>query len=350
MKGSIKLVNILGIEIRVHITFLILPLLFYLYGGIRGLFLILTVFVFVTMHELTHSLVARHHGIKVPDITLLPIGGVASMAGVPKKPSEELKISIAGPLLNIVLAILLFYPMYRILGREAFFTPSLDSWKQTLAYLFWINPILAIFNLLPAFPMDGGRVLRSILAQRFGIRKATEIAVSIGHAFALFFGFVGILYGHIILVIIAVFIYMAASGEGAQVQLKETLKNFRVDDILPDKFLTLREDMRISKVLEIIFHKRQEDFPVVTDDRLVGLVTRVDIISAMHKSGVNKQIGQIMHREFPVLKPEHSLMKAHALMQQSGLRALPVVREGKVLGIISTEDLGRIYNMMSNKT
>jgi len=348
MRGSIRLLKIFGISINVHITFLILPVIFFAYAGFRGVFLILTVFVFVTAHELCHSLVAKRFGIKVPQITLLPIGGVATMGAIPEKPYQEFAISVAGPLFNVILGLLMFFPIYGLVGREAFFKPSLDSWPQTFSYLFWINPILAAFNLLPAFPMDGGRLLRAAFARKLGYRKATEIAVNFGHAFALIFAFIGILYSHIMLIVIAVFIYMAASNEGTQVEVKEILKNYRVSDILPGKFLTLTKDVELSKVLEIIFHQHQEDFPVLENHKLVGFLTRNDVIYGMHQYGPNKRVGDIMRMTFPKARPQDSLVKVQSTMHKWGLKAVPVLKDDKLCGIITLEDISRVYIMMAN--
>ncbi|MCM8781645.1 MAG: site-2 protease family protein [Candidatus Omnitrophica bacterium] len=223
MRGSIKLFTIFGISIYIHNTFLILPILFFINAGFKGVFLVLFIFSWVTIHELFHSLTARRFGVTVKDVTLFPIGGVASIGAFPKRPTQEFLISLAGPMFNVLFSVIFFYPLYKILGPKILFSPSLRSWSHTFAYAFWINPSLALFNLLPAFPMDGGRLLRSFLAQRIGFLRATQIAVGIGHFFALVFGVIGIMYGHFMLVIIAIFIYMAASAEGFQVELREAI-------------------------------------------------------------------------------------------------------------------------------
>ncbi len=348
MKGSFRLLTAFGIDINIHITFLVLPFLF-LYYGLRGLFFILFVFLCVTLHELTHSLVAKRFGISVREITLLPIGGLASMTSFPEKPSQEFLISISGPMFNILFAAILYFPLVALIGREVLFSPSLGTWPQTLAQGFWINLILAGFNLLPAFPMDGGRVLRSLLARKMDYRKATSIAVNIGHIFALLFGYFGLIYGHIILMLIAVFIYMAASAEEAQVDVRETIKRFRVKDILPKEFLTLRGDIPLSKVLELVFHSHQEDFPVVDDGRLIGFLTRADIIINIHQHGTAKLVGEVMRRGFPRVGPEKFLTDVQKVMEESQLKALPVVKDNRVLGVITLEDISRIYSVMSQR-
>ncbi|NQT06041.1 MAG: site-2 protease family protein [Candidatus Omnitrophica bacterium] len=348
MKGSFRLLKVFDIDINIHITFLILPFLF-LYHGLRGIFFILFVFLCVTLHELTHSVVAKRFGIVVKEITLLPIGGLASMSSFPKKPSHEFLISISGPLFNIVFAAVLYFPLLALIGRENLFSPSLATWPGTIAQGFWINLILAGFNLLPAFPMDGGRVLRSLLARKMDYRKATSIAVNIGHLFALVFGYLGLMHGHFILIFIAFFIYMAASAEEAQVDVRETIKTFKVSDVLSKEFMTLRSDISLSKVLELVFHSHQEDFPVVDGDNLTGFITRADIINNIHQHGTSKLVKDIMRRDFPTVKPDQLLTNVQKTMEEAELKALPVIKDGRVFGVITLEDISRVYSVMSRR-
>ena len=231
MRGSIKLFNIFGISINIHITFLLL-LVFFLSGGIKWLVLMIGVFCFVTLHEVCHSLVARHYGIEVREITLLPIGGIASMSSMPEKPVQEFFISVAGPLFNLAVIVIFYNPMKSLLGTGVLFHRPLSTatWPLTLAYLYWISLMLAAFNLIPAFPMDGGRVLRSLLAGRIGYGRATKFAVGLGHIFAVGFAYFGIVNFNMVLVAIAIFIYTAASNEGHQVDVREALKKFKIGE------------------------------------------------------------------------------------------------------------------------
>jgi Zn-dependent protease/CBS domain-containing protein len=350
MKGSIRLFKIFGISVNLHITFLLLLVLF-MSGGIKWMVLLLGVFCFVTLHEICHSLVAMSYGIEVREITLLPIGGVASMSSMPEKPSQEFFISIAGPLFNLLVVAVFYIPMKNTLGPEVlFYRPfSTATWPLTFAYMYWINLILAVFNLIPAFPMDGGRVLRSLLAQKLGYQKATRIAVNLGHIFALIFAYFGIVGFNIILVVIAVFIYIAASNEGLQVDLKETLKRFRVRDILSADFFTLNPDTPLAKVLELIFHSHQEDFTVVNGENTVGFVTRHDIMSGIHSLGTQATVGEVMRKDFPRIADTDPLSNAQKLMEENSLRAIPVTREGKIVGVVTLEDIGRVYGIASQR-
>ena len=352
MKGSIKLFKIFGISINIHITFLLLPILFLITSGFKSMVLVLIVFTCVVFHELMHSIVAQKFGIRVRDITLLPIGGIASMDRMPENPMQEFLISIAGPLSNIALAAFLFFILYHAawMPHMILFNPTLgDTWLNMLAWIAWINLFLAGFNLLPAFPMDGGRVLRSLLATKMDYSRATKIAVNIGHIFAIFFGYIGLIQGNIILILIAVFIYMAASAEESHVNLKESLKSFKVKDVLTSQFLTLGKDTLISEVLELTFKTRQEDFPVMEGDKMTGFITRGDVIGAMHKYGPAKRIFDIMRTDVPVVSPEDRLTKIQRLMEEKQIKALPVARGSAVCGVVTLEDIGRVYSIVTQK-
>lgn len=273
------------------------------------------------------------------------------MGSIPEKPSEEFRISIAGPLFNIILALLLYLPCYFLLGPENLFHPGIETWPKTFAYAFWINPILAIFNLLPAFPMDGGRVLRSFLARQMDYGKATRIAVGFGHAFAVLFGVVGLISNppNPILIIIAFFIFMAASAEGMQVELRISLRGFRVKDVLPEQFFNVASDTPLSEVLALTLRSHQEDFPVIDSGKLVGLLVRSDVISTIHQFGMQKAVRDVMRKEFPTVDVGESLIKAHKLMEEWQIKAVPVVNRGQVAGIIGLEDISRVYLLMSGK-
>jgi len=356
VRGSFKIAQVAGISINVHVTFLLLLIVF----G-RFFFFVLAVFFFVTLHELAHSLVAKKFGINVKEITLLPIGGIASMAKMPEKPYQEFFISIAGPLTNIAVVVIFYFPLRTLFGSDVFFgalgsfftgyMPADFKYGFVICQIYWVNLILAIFNLLPAFPMDGGRILRSLLAQRLGFRKATKIAVNFGHIFAILFGYIGLMHGRIILLIIAVFIYMAASSEGVHVDVRAVLRKFRVKDILPTNFLTLAPDANLAKVLELIFHSHQEDFPVIgPSDRMLGFVTRQDVVNGIHQYGVNGLVSSCMRQEIPSVRDQETLYDVQNIMQERSVKALPVTKGGKVVGIVTTEDISRVYSMMAGRS
>ncbi len=235
MLRPFRVCRLFGIDIRIHPTFWLLPLgLGTLYAkdygpevGLRAASLVLIVFACVLGHELAHSFVARRYGIAVPEITLYPMGGVAGMQHIPRKPSQEFWISIAGPLFNFGLAAVLYFPLLWWLGAENLASPSLGSWPRTMANAFWLNPVLGLFNLIPAFPMDGGRILRALLATRMEYGRATRISARFGLFFAILFFLLGIWKRHWILTLVAAFVYFAASREIDQVRVEDALKRLR---------------------------------------------------------------------------------------------------------------------------
>ena len=338
MRGSFRLTKIFGINIDIHFTFFLLLMLFFVLLGPKGLILILGVFFFVTVHELCHSLVALHFGIKVKRITLLPIGGVASMSEMPTKPYQELLISLAGPLSNILIVIIFYYPLYLLLGKETLMYPFMVLTGQAkftgsfnvLAHIYWINLILAVFNMLPAFPMDGGRVVRAILSYRMSYQEATRVAVRMGHIFALLFGYIAIVHGHIFLLVIAVFIYMAASSEGIQVDVQETIKKYAVQDVLAKEFVHVSPRTPLSKILEVMFHTHQEDFPVLEDGKLKGIITRREVIQGVHVRGKDIKVSEIMRTGVPTVKARTKLHEVRKIMQKYNISAIPVEKNGKI--------------------
>ncbi|MDD3089325.1 MAG: site-2 protease family protein [Candidatus Omnitrophica bacterium] len=357
MTGSIRLARIFGIDIDIHITFFLLLAFFFMVMGASGLILILGVFFFVTMHELCHSVVAMRFGIKVKRITLLPIGGIASMSEMPTKPYQEFLISIAGPLSNIAVVVIFFYPLYVFLGPEKLFYPlkvmagTAKSAEplNTLAHIYWINLILAVFNIIPAFPMDGGRVLRSILANRMSYREATRIAVRLGHIFALVFGYLGIVHGQIFLLLVAVFIYFSASTEGMQVDVQETIKKYTVKDVLYADPVSLEPGTSLSKILEFMLHRHQENFPVMMGDEIIGLVTKREVLLGLHERDKDATAEEIMRKDVPAIDLSGDLYTAQKMMQTNSTPALPVVSKGKLVGLIAIDDISRIY-MIENET
>ncbi|MGE4357704.1 MAG: CBS domain-containing protein, partial [Candidatus Omnitrophota bacterium] len=199
-----------------------------------------------------------------------------------------------------------------------------------------------------AFPMDGGRLLRAFLAQRMSYQRATRIAMQLGHFFAFLFIFLGIRYNHLLLIIIAFFVYFSASQEAAQVDLRMVLKKFFVRDILNPNYITIHPEITINEILGLIFHTHQEDFPVVEEGRLVGFLPRGEIISVLHQGGKEIRAREIMWHNFPIASPDNSLYEVHTKLENSGLKAIPIVKEGKLIGIISVEDIGRVYGLVMN--
>lgn len=238
---AIRLFKVAGIEVRIHLTFFILPFLAaYFYGkdyglmvGVRAFALVCLIFLCVLLHEFSHSLRARGYGIAVPYITLYPMGGVASMQRIPKNPRQEFFISVVGPLFNFALAAALFFPLYFLIGPHELFSPSLDTWAGVFSSVFWANPVLGAFNLIPAFPMDGGRILRSALAARMDYVRATRISVLLGRIFAILFFLFGAWHREWTLILVAGFVFIAAGSEEKQVLAEEALRRLHESGIGP---------------------------------------------------------------------------------------------------------------------
>ncbi|MDD5614442.1 MAG: site-2 protease family protein [Candidatus Omnitrophica bacterium] len=352
MKSSFKILRVFSIDIEIHISFLVLPLFFFFLYGIKGIFIIIAIFTCVAAHELTHSLVAKSYNIRVDKITLLPIGGIATMRSAPQNPKQELAISISGPIFNIVLALLLYLPLKSILGAATLMHPNPRTWSGAIAYAYWVNPILAGFNLLPAFPMDGGRVLRSLLALKLSYKKATKIAVVFGYVFAVVFAFIALSTQppNFLLLLIALFIFSAASQEQATVSLRSTLNKIRVKDILPERFANLRLQTPISEAVSTMLHIAQEDFPVLDDSgKMAGLLTRDRVALALQNREELKTASDLMIKEFPQTTSQEMLSSVFVKIQSGNFKAIPVIDNGLLKGIVTLEDIKRVYALFAKE-
>lgn len=298
MSWSITIGRIAGTEIRIHLTFLLLLAWIgfaqYLQGGSGGavfqeILFILAVFACVLLHELGHVFAARRYGITTPDITLLPIGGLARLSRLPENPSEEIVIAIAGPLVNVVIAVILILILGTGIGFSAF-TDVEDSAQGFLARLAAVNIFLVVFNLIPAFPMDGGRVLRAALSFRLGRRRATQIAARIGQALAFVFGFWGLMSGNVVLVFIALFVFLAAQAEAGDVSLADTAKRVPVQRAMITEFVSLGPQSTVAEAADALIRTTQREFPVVDGaGRLRGILTRDEMIKAFRSSGSQRR-------------------------------------------------------------
>jgi Zn-dependent protease/CBS domain-containing protein len=356
MGGSFKIGRAFGIDVKVHWTFFLL-LVFFAFLGFQNTqsplvalvtaLVVVALFFCVLLHEFGHSLVAQRLGLEVPDITLLPIGGLARLKSLPDKPADEVKIAIAGPLVNVVLAPI-FFAMASLLGANLFAPPDLlggvGSVGEVIVYLGYINVALAVFNLIPAFPMDGGRVLRGLLATRLGPVRATDISSSIGQLFAIGFFVLGFL-SNPFLILIAVFIFFGASGEAQMVRQRELMQGLAVSDVMGTKprTETITPYHNFGQVLDSVIHGYQEDFPVVDEDgKLVGIITRNEILSAAHSPDRYASVRDLMKPDVPTISPDADLfMDGYRVLQESGLRAIPVTKSGELVGMLTIDDIGQ---------
>src|ERR687894_1940751 len=357
MGGSFKVGRAFGIDVKVHWTFLLLLAFFgftaYQNSGRFAIALvtvgvIVALFVCVLLHEYGHSLVAQRLGIQIGDITLLPIGGLARLKTLPEKPWDEVKIAIAGPLVNVVLAPL-FFGVAILLGGGITMPPNIlegvQSAAQVFVYLGFINVALVVFNLIPAFPMDGGRVLRGLLATRLGPVRATDISSAIGQFFAAAFFLIGLLGGNYLLALVGVFIFFGAGGEQQMVRQRELTRGLLVSDVMGTRprLETVTPYHTFGQVLDSVIHGYQEDFPVVDENgSLVGMITRNEIMAAAHSPDRYSRVRDLMKTEFPTISPDADLFTEGArILQESGLRALPVVKDGNLVGMLTVDDIGQ---------
>jgi Zn-dependent protease len=287
MKGSWRLGELAGIDIYVHWSFLILPAVIGLSsfgsGGLAAavgsVLFVLAIFGCVVLHELGHALAARRYGIGTRNITLLPIGGVANLERMPRQPRQELAIALAGPAVNAVIAAGIYLGLYVLGGAGQLLSAGLLS-GTFLERLMWANVALGIFNLLPAFPMDGGRVLRALLALRLPHARATDIAAGVGQAMALAFLVLG-LFGNWTLIFIAMFVFLAGRAEAQMARAQAAAQGIYLDEVRQQPVSTVRSDARIEEVARQLLFSSQRDFPVIQNGRLVGVIAASDVLAAM---------------------------------------------------------------------
>jgi Zn-dependent protease len=347
MNWSIKLGRFAGIDVNIHLTFLLLlgfiGLSAYwntgtLAGAIEGVAYILALFACVVLHEYGHALTARRYNIPTRDITLYPIGGVARLERMPEKPIQELWVALAGPAVNVVIAAVLF--VYLSVTGQLTSVLQLDLVEGPfLERLMHVNVSLVLFNLLPAFPMDGGRVLRALLAMRMDYTRATQIAATLGQGMALLFGFFG-LFSNPLLLFVAFFVWMAASQEASLVQMKTALGGIPVNRAMLTDFRTVSQYDPLLRATDLIMAGSQEDFPVVDEGRVVGVLTRHDLLSALTQHGTGARVADVMRREFFTANPFEMLEPLFIRMQSAQARIVPVVNTGQLVGLLTLDNIG----------
>ncbi len=306
--------------------------------ALYGLAFILLLFGIVVLHELGHALAARRFGIRTRDITLLPIGGVARLERMPEDPKQELLVALAGPAVNVVLAAVLLVVLLAGRGVQGLGAMHLVG-GDLLSKLLWVNVALAVFNLLPAFPMDGGRVLRALLAIRMDYVRATHIAANIGQGMAFLFGFLG-LFSNPFLVFIALFVWMGASQEAGMVEMKSALSGVPVERVMITDFRTLHPGDTLATAVEQILAGAQQDFPVLENGEVVGILTRKDLLTGLAKGGQTAEVRDYMERDIRVVSPAELAERVLARVQECKCHTLPVVTDGGLVGIFTMENLG----------
>jgi Zn-dependent protease len=354
MKWSFSLGKVSGIDIRIHLTFFLIVGLGALQwsgphgssGAAFGAVLMLLLFTCVVLHELGHSLVAQAFGIPVREIVLLPLGGVAILGRNPEKPIHELLIAAAGPAVNVAIAAVLLAG----LGPSAVLA-SLDgrgtvagslpdpSLATLLVWLLEANVTLVLFNLIPAVPLDGGRILRAVVAMFTGHARATRIAATIGQVFAVGFGVLGAVAGNFILVLVAVFIFFGAGFEGLHAQAKSVLGTKLVGDAYNKHAITLAPSDRLSRVVDYILTSYQPDFAVVHGGRLSGVITRDDVLKALASDPEDGYVATTMKRDVVRVDASTALPEVQQIMGERATRIVAVYSGDTYLGLVSREDI-----------
>jgi Zn-dependent protease len=347
MAWSWKLARIAGIDVYMHATFLILlawiAIVYWNQDGtvgavIEGVGFILALFGCVVLHEFGHALTAARYGIRTRDITLLPIGGVARLERMPDEPVQELWVALAGPAVNVVIAALL-YAGLRTTGEWQALERLEVTEGSFVERVMLANVFLAGFNLLPAFPMDGGRVLRALLATRMEYTRATQTAAVVGQGMAFLFGFAG-LYGNPMLLFIALFVWIGAAQEASMVQMKTSLAGIPVRRAMLTSFSTLTPANTLGDAVDLILTGSQQDFPVVRDGRVAGILTRKLLIDALGHSGRSAHVGDHMQAGCATAEASEMLESVLARLQGRDCHTMPVTERGALIGLVTMDNVG----------
>jgi Zn-dependent protease len=359
MRWSIPIGRVFGITLRLHVTFLLL-LAWVAYeafgvGGVSAarweLARVCLVFACIALHELGHSVVAQQLDVEVKSITLLPIGGVAALRRIPENPWQEIAITLAGPMVNAAIAVVLFpfagMPSLQELVTALVTIPhSLGGLTRALV---GTNIALFVFNFIPAFPMDGGRLLRATLALALSYRRATAIAATVGQGIAILFVLFGWMkFNAPILIIIGVFIFLGAEGEERMVRMRSLLRELEVDDVMSRDFAVLAPQAKVTDGLRMVYQTGQDDFPVMDGDQLVGLVSRSAMVEAANKTGPDITVADVMDTEVPVVSPQDKVAHVYEEMMSEGHTSFPVLGGDRVIGLLSPENISRYMLVQSS--
>ncbi len=354
MKWSWRVGKFAGIDVYVHTTFILLlawiALMHWMAGHsagavVSGLAFMLALFGSVLLHEFGHALTARAYGIGTRDITLLPIGGISRIERMPEKPRQELAVALAGPAVNVVIAAALFI----FLGISKAWAPlgELSLIRGSFAERVLVaNISLLFFNLLPAFPMDGGRALRALLAFWMSYGQATRVAAGVGQIFAVIFGFVG-LFVSPLLVLIAVFVWFGASQEAAATLMKLSFAGIPVSRAMLTDFHALRTDEPLSRAVDLTLAGSQHDFPVLDGNQVIGLLTRTDLIAALAKHGPACRVADAMRRDYQTIDSSEPLEDVFVRIGPVQGYVIPVTQYGRLVGLLTSENVAEFFMLHS---
>jgi Zn-dependent protease len=355
MHWALRLGNLYGVAIRIHFTFLFLLAFLFLIAtlgggwvaGLRSVVFILLVFVCVLLHELAHSYVSIRYGLRVRSITLLPIGGLALLEELPREPRQEIHIALAGPTANFILALWLGVLLY-VVNPARDFAPVLSG-EALLPSLFWSNLYLGLFNLLPAYPLDGGRVFRAWLAGRMDYLDATRRAVGVGQFFSLLFMLAGLVRGEPWLIVIGLFVFWAAMTEERVAVLQSAMERIYLEEVMLTEFHQLAPSDSLFDAIERAMHSLQDDFPVVAEGRVVGVITRNGLLRAFAGQRWNNSVQAVMSSHFESAQRHDTLASAFQKLTTRGLTMIPVLEGNALVGIVTLQNLLHNIAFLSRK-
>jgi Zn-dependent protease len=346
MPWSWKLARIAGIDVYVHATFFMVVAWIGLIhwneshrvaAVIEGVAFILALFACVVAHEFGHALTAARYGIRTKDITLLPIGGLARLERIPEVPIQELWVALAGPAVNVVIAAVLFAWLHASGAWQAIQGIGVTA-GAFAERVMMANVLLAAFNLLPAFPMDGGRALRALLATRMEYTRATQRAALVGQGMAILFGFIG-LQGNPMLVFIALFVWIGAGQEASVVHMKSALAGIPLRRAMLTHFRTLTPASTLGDAVDLLLTGSQQDFPVVVNGRIEGMLTRSDLVKALPQHGRQATVAGSL-RQCPTAEASEMLESVFARLQGRDCHTIPVVDHGALIGLVTMDNVG----------
>ena len=347
MGWSWRLGRIAGIDVYVHATFafLLLWVAFISYvphrqvnDVVMGLAFILCLFAVVVLHELGHALTAGRYGIQTRDITLLPIGGVARLERMPDDPKQELLVALAGPAVNVVLAGLLFGVLVAARLPIVPPGPTFSFGGNLISQLFVANVFLALFNLLPAFPMDGGRVLRALLALRLDYVQATRVAAQVGQIMAVLFGIIGLL-GNPFLLVIALFVWVGAAAEAGAVQFRAGLAGVPIERAMIREFVTLGPEDTLATASHRALEGFQHDFPVVAEGKVIGVLPRTALLAGLTEAGPEGRVREFMRTDFGTAHPNEMVEPVFQRLREGKNPVVPVILNGTLVGLVTSDNV-----------
>ena len=364
-KSSLRVGSIMGIPIYLHFSFLlILPFLAWAFGNnlkamagytrvpvshlgyapyVWGLLIAIALFASVLLHELGHSYIAVKKHVRIRGITLMLFGGVAQLEDMPTEPGQEAQIALAGPLVSFLVGLGCYWSLSALDPRVH---PDLAF---SLSHIGYLNILLGAFNLIPAFPMDGGRILRSLLARRKPFVTATKIAANVGKVFAFAFGIWGLLGGNLFLVLIAFFVYIGASQEYQFTVIKATLDGFRVRDLMTPDVVTVEADTRVQELIDRMLREHHMGYPVMRGGELAGCVTLEDINKLEPEHRATARVADIMSTDLISTGPDDDIYLALKRMSENEIGRLPVLENGKLVGLLSRSDVMRGFQLRQLK-